>query len=65
MTLPSLIIINQNLQKINTSTTNTSETLIVTEDISDKRKIKNDINNTANNNQNLNNDVERVRKRRY
>ena len=41
---------------------NTSEILIVIEDVSDKNKIKNGINNTTNNNQNLDNNVERVRK---
>ena len=46
-----------------TSTANTSEALIITEDISDKNKIKNDASNTTSNNQNLNNDVERVKKR--
>ena len=45
-----------------TLTANSSETLIITEDISDKSKIKNDVNSTTNNNQNLDNDVERVRK---
>ena len=45
-----------------TSTANTSEVLIVIEDVSDKNKIKNGINNTTNNNQNLDNNVERVRK---
>ena len=44
-----------------TLTAYTNET-IITEDISDKSKIKNDVNNTINNNQNLDNDVERVRK---
>ena len=34
----------------------------ITEDISDKSKIKNDANNTTSNNQNLDNDVGRVRK---
>ena len=45
-----------------TSTANTSEALIITEDICDKNKTKNDVNNTTNNNQNLENDDERVRK---
>ena len=45
-----------------TSTANTSEALIITEDISYKNKIKNDAGNTTSNNQNLDNDVERVRK---
>ena len=45
-----------------TSTGNTSEALIITEDISDKNKIKNDASNTTSNNQNLDNNVERVRK---
>ena len=45
-----------------TPTANTSEALLITEDISDKNKIKNDVNNTTNNNQNLDNDVERVTK---
>ena len=45
-----------------TSTANTSEALIITEDISDKNKIKNDASNTTSNNQNLDNNVERVRK---
>ena len=45
-----------------TSTANTSGALIITEDISDKNGIKNDINNTTSNNQNLDNDVDRVRK---
>ena len=44
------------------STANTSEALIITNDISDKYKIKNDLKNTTNNNQNLDNNVERVRK---
>ena len=35
------------------STANTSEVLIIREDISNKNKIKNDIKNTSNNNQNL------------
>ena len=35
---------------------------MITEDISDKNRIKNDVNNTTNNNQNLDNNVERVRK---
>ena len=35
------------------STANTSEALIIREDISNKNKIKNDIKNTSNNNQNL------------
>ena len=39
--------------------------LVITKNISDKNKIKNDVTNTANNNQNLANDVERVRKKRY
>ena len=46
-----------------TSTANTSETLIIMEDIFDKNKTKNDVNNTTNNNQSLDNDVERVRKK--
>ena len=45
-----------------TSTANTSEALIITEDISDKNKIKNEASNTTSNNQNLVNDVARVRK---
>ena len=45
-----------------TSTANTSEALIITEDISDKNKIKNDASNTTSNNENLDNDVEWVRK---
>ena len=45
-----------------TLTANTSEALIITEDICDKNKTKNDVNNTTNNNQNLENDDERVRK---
>ena len=44
------------------STANTSETLIITEDICNKNKIKNDVNKTTNNNQNLDNGAERVRK---
>ena len=44
------------------STANTSEALIITNDISDKYKIKNDLKNTTNNNQNLDNNVEQVRK---
>ena len=64
MILPSIIVVNQNLQKINPhQQQNTSEALIITEDISDKNKIKNDASNTTSNNQNLNNDVERVKKR--
>ena len=35
---------------------------MITEDICDKNKIKNDVNNTTNNNQNLDNDDERVRR---
>ena len=45
-----------------TPTANTSEALLITEDISDKNKIKNDVNNTTNNNQNLDNNVERLTK---
>ena len=45
-----------------TSTANTSEALIIMEDICDKNKTKNEVNNTTNNNQNLENDDERVRK---
>ena len=45
-----------------TLTGNTNETLIITEDISDK-KVKIYVNNTTNNNQNMDNDVERVRKK--
>ena len=47
-------IANSNQSKFtkdqSTSTANTSEALIITNDISDKDKIKIDINNTANNN---------------
>ena len=51
------------VQKINsTSTAKNSEALMITEDICDKNKIKNDVNNTTNNNQNLDSDDERVRK---
>ena len=51
------------VQKINsTSTAKNSEALMITEDICDKNKIKNDVNNTTNNNQNLDNDDERVRR---
>ena len=45
------------------STATTCEALIITEDISDNNKIKNDVNNTTNNNQNLDNDIEQVRKK--
>ena len=45
-----------------TSAAHTSEALIITEDISNKNKIKNDASNTTSNDQNLDNDVERVRK---
>ena len=45
-----------------TSTPNTREALIITENISDKNNIKNDVNKATNNNQNLDNDVEQVRK---
>ena len=45
-----------------TSTANTNEALIMTTDISDNNKFKNDVNNTANNKQNFDNDVERVGK---
>ena len=48
-----------------TSTANRSEALIITEDISDKNKLKNDVNNATNNNQNLDHDVERMRKKRH
>ena len=48
-----------------TSTANRSEALTITEDISDKSKLKNDVNNTTNNNQNLDHDVERMRKKRH
>ena len=44
------------------SAANTSEALIITEDISDKNKTKTDANSTANNNKNIDNDVKRVRK---
>ena len=46
------------------STANTCEALIITEDISDNNKIKNDVNNTTNNNQNPDNDIEQVRKKK-
>ena len=68
MTNNSVINIDNNSSIANstkdqsTSTANTSEALIITEDICDKNKIKNDVNNTTNNNQNLDNDDERVRK---
>ena len=45
-----------------TSIANTSEALIIFEDICDKNKTKNDVNNPTNNNHNLDNDDERVRK---
>ena len=45
-----------------TSTGNTSEALIITEDIFDKNKMKNDVSKANSNNQNLDNDVGRVRK---
>ena len=48
-----------------TSIANRSEALTITEDISDKSKLKNDVNNTTNNNQNLDHDVERMRKKRH
>ena len=68
MTNNSVINIDNNSSIANstkdqsTSTANTSEALIITEDICDKNKTKNDVNNTTNNNQNLENDDERVRK---
>ena len=48
-----------------TSIANRNEALTITEDISDKSKLKNDVNNTTNNNQNLDHDVERMRKKRH
>ena len=65
MTNNSVINIDNNSSIANStkdqsiSTANTGEALIITEDISDKNKTKNDLKNTANNNQNLDNDVER------
>ena len=44
------------------STANTSEALIITENISDKNKIKNNVKNTTSNNQNLDNDIKQVRR---
>ena len=68
MTNNSVINIDNNSSIANsttdqsTSTGNTTEALIITEDICDKNKVKNDVNNTTNNNRNLDNDDERVRK---
>ena len=68
MTNNSVINIDSNSSITNStkdqsiSTANTSEALIITEDISDKNKIKTDANSTANNNKNIDNDVKRVRK---